>query len=470
MSPRVYLALPGLLGSLVWAQTNPFCVLETERNTVTATLQCINGVIDSIPSAFFGTPGGTCPSFTRGDCDDNQFLPYARATCVGQTNCTLVSQGSDPCAGVVKSIFAVAHCSLPPGGVSPPQPPQPLPSPSCALNGLPCPTPTWAPSWNLTQSTVIQPGGASLFMPSHPWGIISLDWSVASSVWFLGNVSNTTCQATSTEGCRALKAAGLAHRCFIYANMELGLQWLETQRAAMEDPSKAHYFLQYTDGIGNKNGTIYNEPIEFGSQYFWDFTIAEAAAFFINAVLAPLNDPAVDGSFSDDVTGVPAEHDAVQGRINMTSAQLAALQYATQATSMDLIETLSLAGKYNWQAFGAQDGVNAGPNKGSCASWMREYCDPAYQGRPMMMGMDDHAVNQTVAAFLVSRPPHGYLGYGWESDDRAWNDIFLLQAGTPTGLCEERPAGIFTRAWTAGTALLDCNQWTADLPFPALVL
>ena len=52
-------------------------------------------------------------------------------------------------------------------------------------------------------------------------------------------------------------------------NMELALEWLETQRAVMEDPTTANYFLQYTDGLGNKNGTIYNEPIEFGSQFFW---------------------------------------------------------------------------------------------------------------------------------------------------------------------------------------------------------
>jgi len=27
---------------------------------------------------------------------------------------------------------------------------------------------------------------------------------------------------------------------------------------------------------------------------------------------------------------------------------------------------------------------------------------------------------------LCRRPPIGFFGYGWESDDRKWNDIFLL--------------------------------------------
>lgn len=41
--------------------------------------------------------------------------------------------------------------------------------------------------------------------------------------------------------------------------MELALESMESQRAVMYDPSKASYFLQFTDGSGNKNGTIYNE-------------------------------------------------------------------------------------------------------------------------------------------------------------------------------------------------------------------
>ena len=76
----------------------------------------------------------------------------------------------------------------------------------------------------------------------------------------------------SREGCRRLKASGKASRCFIYHNMELALSWEESQRAVMYDRSKAGYFLQYTDGQGHKNGTIYNEPIEFGDQFFWDYT------------------------------------------------------------------------------------------------------------------------------------------------------------------------------------------------------
>ena len=52
--------------------------------------------------------------------------------------------------------------------------------------------------------------------------------------------------------------------------MELALEWEESQRKVMYDPSKADYFLQYTDGNGHKNGTIYQEDIAPGDQYFWE--------------------------------------------------------------------------------------------------------------------------------------------------------------------------------------------------------
>jgi hypothetical protein len=165
--------------------------------------------------------------------------------------------------------------------------------------------PTWEANWNLTQSTTIQPSSSGYFTPAHPWGLISLDWSVANQVWFRGNTSNTTCEATSLEGCRRLKDAGLATRCFIYHNMELGLEWLETQRRVMYNESLAHYFLQYTDGEGHKNGTIYNERISFGDQFFWDFRDPAAADYYIQSVLESISDPAVDGTFTDDVDGVP---------------------------------------------------------------------------------------------------------------------------------------------------------------------
>lgn len=181
-----------------------------------------------------------------------------------------------------------------------------------------------------------------------------------------------------------------------------------------------------------------------------------------------MSSASVDGTFADDVGGVPAEHPWVANRTNLSAADVQVLQHATQATNMALINASVAAGKFVWQAFGAGDGATRGPTPATCAAWMREYCTPERQGEPMLQQHDAAAANQSVAAFLVVRPPNGYLGWGWYSNDKNWDPAFLLQPGTPEGLCKEGPPGVFSRKWSAGMVALDCNTWVADLPFPAL--
>ena len=133
-------------------------------------------------------------------------------------------------------------------------------------------------------------------------------------------------------------------------------------------------------------------------------------------------------------------------------------------------------------------------------------------------------INQSIAAFLITRPAVAYLGWGWESDDARWPrdnvrrrrgilwcrrrvwkqsaesaglslcvsvslcvslarslaslvvvrvqvtgyEPFLLQPGTPTGPCVDEGGGVFSRQWSHGKAVLDCAAWRSSLPFPSL--
>ena len=65
----------------------------------------------------------------------------------------------------------------------------------------------------------------------------------------------------------------------------------------MFDAAYAGSLLQYTDGQGHKNGTIYNEPRAEGDQYFVDYRNPAAAAYFVdsivNATVALTGDAAV---------------------------------------------------------------------------------------------------------------------------------------------------------------------------------
>ena len=72
--------------------------------------------------------------------------------------------------------------------------------------------------------------------------------------------------------------------------------------------------------------------------------------------------------------------------INMTSAQLQALQAATQLTYRRLVDALVKAGKYNWQAFGGGDGPGQGISQASCHSFMRQHCPAQNQAKALMMG------------------------------------------------------------------------------------
>jgi len=132
--------------------SNPFCAYKPEFNTVSVNLTCSNGgVISSVSKAFFGTPTGSCPDYSADpSCDDPTFLAYAQTTCVGKTSCVLESQGTDPCLGTIKSIAAVATCSLAPGGYSPDGPVVP-------------PSSTAASSFEVSLSGVPTPGQGCLY-------------------------------------------------------------------------------------------------------------------------------------------------------------------------------------------------------------------------------------------------------------------------------------------------------------------
>jgi hypothetical protein len=342
------------------------------------------------PGAGGGDEGGSnCSSYAIDPtCHANTSMAVVRAACVGKRACaipaSLMTFGvGDPCVGKPKDLAVVAACS---GGVTGTT----GGGGSCTVNKTACPAPRWPPQWNLTLSTCVQPGSGvspGYFEPnaSQPWGLVSLDWSTAGTIWQHGsnNRSVATIEATSTEGCHRIKLRSPHSRCFIYHNMELALEALESQRAVMYDESKADWFLQYTDGEGEKNGTIYDEGGAPGSQFFWDYRVPAAVDYVIASTLKLLDNPWVDGVFTDDLEGFPSEHDYGPIRTNISYSEVAEIQFATLEAHGRLLDALLGAGKYNWQAMGAGyqgeyvgSGVPSSPPQ--CTAWMRKRCSAAY--------------------------------------------------------------------------------------------
>ena len=125
--------------------------------------------------------------------------------------------------------------------------------------------------------------------------------------------------------------------------------------------------------------------------------------------------------------------------------------------------------RYNWQAFGAGDEVSSGVTASTCAVWMRAMCAPAARQRQRLVAIDAAHPAQSVASFLIVRGDYWWLGYGWRgctTNVTARPAVFDVATGTPTGVCVEGPAGVFTREFQRGKATLDCNTYKATLPFP----
>ena len=174
------------------------------------------------------------------------------------------------------------------------------------------------------------------------------------------------------------------------------------------------------------------------------FSIKTSQDYFIYSILATVSDPDVDGTFTDDITGFPEEYEHGPQNINMSDADVAVIQYYTQLTNARLIDELVAFGKYNWQAFGHRDGIGPGVSQSGCASFMRARCSAEYQELAVTMQFNATTPQQSVAAFLITRPPIAYLGFGFESDMRQWHPIFLTQVGEPSGLCSQIKPGVYT--------------------------
>ena len=349
--------------------SNPFCGTNTARNVVPVTLACAAGagVISAIDFASYGTPSGSCSAgwAHNASCDAPNALAAVQSLCLNQSVCTVTGGAGplapDPCPEVVKSVAVVARCSGSPGGF------QVVVQPSCATtDGFPpCPLPTWTPTYQLNRSTICQPGNTDGFLDAKAaarWGLISLDWSIAGRVWMKGcphtAASNTTGQATLVEQCRQIKAVDPTTKCLVYRNTELALEWMETQRVVMYDPTRRNYFMQDQPGNPGKvaPGTIYSEnaggPADGCNQFLWNYSNAEAAAYVLSVSeqgALGTGSPFVDGTFLDDSQAIPQEHPDAPYNLGLNPLQLAVLQNDTYRFVQSTIETLAASGHYIWQ-------------------------------------------------------------------------------------------------------------------------
>ena len=177
----------------------------------------------------------------------------------------------------------------------------------------------------------------------------------------------------------------------------------------------------------------------------------EAADYFIDSVLQSVADPAVDGTFLDDI-GFGGEHAQMLIDTRLTKQEVAAINNASLRTYARLKQRLIAAGKFDWQSLGLGDFAGPGIKRNasignlnpfrqsfdlgckphniagtwvalfqecqqsSCGpglEFMRTYCNESNQHAPMLQGLvDGTPANISVAAFLITRGPIAFIGSG----------------------------------------------------------
>ena len=136
-----------------------------------------------------------------------------------------------------------------------------------------------------------------------------------------------------------------------------------------------------------------SENITCGDDFFFDFTNAEASAFYTSKALR-LQDSAFHGYFFDDTEGLGTEHPAVIKATGMTQTEVDAWNAARLPVYDTMHRGLLEHGKFEWHMFRDADdnpprtpGAVSRPTNTSCAAWMKKACSRpfGYEKSPLML-------------------------------------------------------------------------------------
>ena len=252
------------------------------------------------------------------------------------------------------------------------------------------------------------------------------------------------------------------------------------------------------------------------AEYVWNHKNESLRQFLVDVVTGPSflgadGGTLVSGLFIDDfwcsnlLNGTGACGDPAQGPTEMdphNQADMGLSDADVRDQTLGWLDTTTrvqaailAAGGYTWSLLPGQSNANADPlmlHQGqACAAAVRAACSPAapWQAAPLLMGLTPGNASTgplphlqaEVAAFLLMRGPHAYLGWGqWGLSwpvGFTWNTtngtVLPLPEvlgrgdwGEPSGLCQEVPAGAgsFVRTYAAGTVRLDCSSYDSEIP------
>ena len=307
----------------------------------------------------------------------------------------------------------------------------------------------------------------------------------------------------------AVKAVRADTRTWVYRNSCKALPWHASVRRLLADRSQWGLFVPlagcspapgvYTCG-DTATANLYHdfeqtpkgdcgEGIECG-EYVFDHRNASLRSFLLgDYFFGPLGaaNPAVDGFYVDDGWSSSKgcsemDSDSVQ-KMGLTPAEVDEMVAAWSANQQAWRDALVAAGKWEWFLFyGGQQtapGQNQTCGQCSCAAYLKANCgasSPSQNGtlfygysrtahsKPFPLPSPD----QDLAAFLLTRGPYAYFGYGWTGCIDATHPFTRppsldVDYGAPVGFCAETApgSGVWARDFEHYTVQLDCGAWQA---------
>lgn len=140
---------------------------------------------------------------------------------------------------------------------SPPVPP-PVPPPTPCTPGSDTCVPSWKPTWNLRNSTVLYTcnnTGMHNVTTANLYGVVVYDWSNAKNLWANAHPMNSeellTLQAEQVLAVDpGMGDQGYAPHVWVYRNTIKALNWYTSVRVKLDDPAYSSWFIKF-NGASN---------------------------------------------------------------------------------------------------------------------------------------------------------------------------------------------------------------------------
>eukprot|EP00729_Bicosta_minor_P007325 gene7325-2369_t len=284
-----------------------------------------------------------------------------------------------------------------------------------------CRVPNWAPTYNMSLSTVAMPCDYDGFMSPHwdtikQFGLVSIDWSNARSKW--AATTPMTCEEDLLKQAEIVKAAdtlGPQQRVFVYRNTVIAYPWMSSMRTVFNDPAPCGFYLfDQREALTEVNGLTLRDYL------IHNVTVSESG----------LLSPYIDGFYLDDYWST-SMHNGAGGSNDLDGTEDVADLEGNWTITIEAVKQAIVDNNgFTWQMM-VNNGEGSGSamwyrvNKGyGCAAQLRAACDPNSMEQTGALNYDLASsvangtmslldFNQHLASFLLIRGPYAWVGFGW---------------------------------------------------------